>query len=249
MESFYKTDVGRIRSMNQDAVFSSDGKIGKLPNVFVVADGMGGHNAGDRASCCAIETFLSSVRRQKREKNPVRIIEKAMTRANERVYTEANSEERYSGMGTTMVVAAVDHDTLYVANVGDSRLYLIRGTEIRQITRDHSLVEEMIRGGCLTREEGWHHPDKNVITRAIGVGDKVQIDFFEEEMEKGDTILMCTDGLSNMVSDEEICELIGEADDLKSAGENLVKKANENGGSDNITVLLMRKQTNEVVKC
>lgn len=247
MVSYNKTDVGRVRSMNQDAVFASDTKIGRLPNLFVVADGMGGHRAGDRASMCAIEVFVESVRRQ-REKSPVKIIGKAMARANARVLAEANSQEKYRGMGTTMVAATVVGHTLYVANVGDSRLYLV-GDDIRQITRDHSLVEEMIRSGSITREEGRRHPDKNVITRAIGVAQDVAVDFFEERISEDDTILMCTDGLSNMLSDEEIREIICRERDLDRAGERLVAEANKNGGQDNITVLLITKHANEVIEC
>lgn len=247
MESYCITDVGRIRSVNQDYVFASDTPVGRLPNLFVVADGMGGHNAGDRASSYAVEVFLRSVRWE-RDKNPIRIIRRSIEKANTRVLEEANSKEKYQGMGTTMVVATVVKDTLYVANVGDSRLYLI-GDTIRQITRDHSLVEEMIRAGGITREEGRYHPDKNVITRAIGVEERVAIDFFDVQVSKGDTLLLCTDGLSNMLTDEEMKRIIKEESNLRIAGKRLVEAANKNGGSDNITALLVRPGRNEVKKC
>lgn len=247
MESYCITDVGRIRSINQDYVFASDTPVGKLPNLFVVADGMGGHNAGDRASSYAVEVFLRSVRWE-RDKNPIRIIRRSIEKANTKVLEEAKSKEKYQGMGTTMVVATIVKDTLYVANVGDSRLYLI-GDTIRQITRDHSLVEEMIRAGGITREEGRYHPDKNVITRAIGVEERVAIDFFDVQMTKNDTLLLCTDGLSNMLTDEEIERIINEESSLRIAGKRLVDAANKNGGSDNITALLVRLCRNEVKKC
>lgn len=247
MESYCITDVGRIRSINQDYVFASDTPVGKLPNLFVVADGMGGHNAGDRASSYAVEVFLRSVRWE-RDKNPIRIIRRSIEKANTKVLEEAKSKEKYQGMGTTMVVATIVKDTLYVANVGDSRLYLI-GDTIRQITRDHSLVEEMIRAGGITREEGRYHPDKNVITRAIGVEERVAIDFFDVQMTKNDTLLLCTDGLSNMLTDEEIERIINEESSLRIAGKRLVDAANKNGGSDNITALLVRLCKNEVKKC
>lgn len=247
MESYCITDVGRIRSINQDYVFASDTPVGKLPNLFVVADGMGGHNAGDRASSYAVKVFLRSVRWE-RDKNPIRIIRRSIEKANTKVLEEAKSKEKYQGMGTTMVVATIVKDTLYVANVGDSRLYLI-GDTIRQITRDHSLVEEMIRAGGITREEGRYHPDKNVITRAIGVEERVAIDFFDVQMKKDDTLLLCTDGLSNMLTDKEIERIIKEESSLRMAGKRLVEAANRNGGSDNITALLVRLRRNEVKKC
>lgn len=247
MESYCITDVGRIRSINQDYVFVSDTPVGKLPNLFVVADGMGGHNAGDRASSYAVEVFLRSVRWE-RDKNPIRIIRRSIEKANTKVLEEAKSKEKYQGMGTTMVVATIVKDILYVANVGDSRLYLI-GDTIRQITRDHSLVEEMIRAGGITREEGRYHPDKNVITRAIGVEERVAIDFFDVQMKKDDTLLLCTDGLSNMLTDKEIERIIKEESSLRMAGKRLVEAANRNGGSDNITALLVRLCRNEVKKC
>lgn len=233
--------------MNQDCVFASDGPVGKLPNLFVVADGMGGHNAGDRASSYAVEVFLDSVRRE-REKNPIKVIRRSMEKANTKVLEEATAQERYRGMGTTMVVATIVDGVLFVANVGDSRLYLI-SEEIRQVTRDHSLVEEMIRVGGLTREEGRTHPDKNVITRAIGVGAAVAIDFFDVKLKKGDTVLLCTDGLSNMLTDEEIRRIVKGESDLQAAGEKLIETANRYGGRDNITALLVCAQTDEVKKC
>ncbi len=246
MKSYSITDVGRVRSQNQDYVFASDTSVGRLANLFVVADGMGGHKAGDRASSSAVAVFVSSVKKSK-DRNPVNIMRKALEKANANVYKEANSSKALQGMGTTIVSATIDKDTLYVANIGDSRLYLVRGNEIRQITRDHSLVEEMIRAGGITREEGRFHPDRNVITRAVGVRENVEADFFDEIVEENDILLLCSDGLSNMVEDEEIKEIISNAPELESAANRLVKKANENGGRDNITVLLAK--VNEVEKC
>ncbi len=247
MRSYGITDVGRVRSINQDFVFASDRPVGKLPNLFVVADGMGGHKAGERASSYAVEVFLDNVRKE-REKNPIKVIRRSIEKANTKVFEEAKTQERYRGMGTTLVAATVLKDTLYVANVGDSRLYLISGG-IRQVTRDHSLVEEMIRAGGLTREEARVHPDKNVITRAVGVEERIAIDFFDLSVKQGDKILLCTDGLSNMLTDEQICQIVQGESSLQSAGEKLVKAANQNGGRDNITVLLAEMRTDEVEKC
>ncbi len=168
-----------------------------------------------------------------------------MEHANDSVYQEAMTKERCRGMGTTMVAATILKDTLYITNVGDSRLYVI-GNGIRQITHDHSLVEEMVRMGKLTEEEGRNHPDKNIITRAIGVKETVSVDCFEEKIGIRDVILLCSDGLTNMVSDEQIQQIIKTEKNLQKAAELLVETANRNGGRDNITVLLISRKSNEV---
>ena len=244
MKSYSLTDTGRVRSMNEDYAFVSERPIGRLPNLFVVADGMGGHNAGERASSYAVEVLLQSIRKNK-EKNPVKVMRRAIESANDMVYQESISSDRSRGMGTTMVAAVICKDRLYVANVGDSRLYIIN-SQIRQITKDHSLVEEMVRLGKLTKEEGRNHPDKNIITRAVGAEETVQIDCFEERIGIRDIVLLCSDGLTNMVSDEQIQQIIKTEKNLQKAAELLVETANRNGGRDNITVLLISRKSNEV---
>ena len=244
MKSYSLTDTGRVRSMNEDYVFVSERPIGRLSNLFVVADGMGGHNAGERASSYAVEVLLQSIRKNK-EKNPVKVMRRAIESANDMVYQESISSDRSRGMGTTMVAAVICKDRLYVANVGDSRLYIIN-SQIRQITKDHSLVEEMVRLGKLTKEEGRNHPDKNIITRAVGAEETVQIDCFEERIGIRDVVLLCSDGLTNMVSDEQIQQIIKTEKNLQKAAELLVETANRNGGRDNITVLLISRKSNEV---
>ena len=148
-------------------------------------------------------------------------------------------------MGTTLVAATVIEHTLYFANVGDSRLYLLND-EIRQLSKDHSLVQEMVRLGGLNAEEAKHHPDKNIITRAIGVKEDIEIDFFEYRLKKGDIILMCTDGLSNMVEDEEIFQIVRSSRDVVEAVEQLIERANSNGGKDNIGVIVAEPFAGEV---
>ena len=244
MKSYSLTDTGRVRSMNEDYVFVSERPIGRLSNLFVVADGMCGHNAGERASSYAVEVLLQSIRKNK-EKNPVKVMRRAIESANDMVYQESISSDRSRGMGTTMVAAVICKDRLYVANVGDSRLYIIN-SQIRQITKDHSLVEEMVRLGKLTKEEGRNHPDKNIITRAVGAEETVQIDCFEERIGIRDVVLLCSDGLTNMVSDEQIQQIINTEKNLQKAAELLVETANRNGGRDNITVLLISRKSNEV---
>mgnify|MGYP000802272246 FL=1 len=201
MKSCCVTDVGQRRTTNQDFVYASEEPVGNLPNLFVVADGMGGHKAGDMASRYTVEVILESVRMDK-EQNPIKVIRKAIEKANTKVLEKASQDANLAGMGTTVVVATVIGHYIYVANVGDSRLYLIRD-KIEQITKDHSLVEEMVRIGEINREQARNHPDKNIITRAIGARNRISIDFFDMRLEPGDVILMCSDGLSNMLEDKE----------------------------------------------
>ena len=234
--------------MNQDFVYASEEPVGNLPNLFVVADGMGGHRAGDFASRYTVEIIQKSIRAN-RERNPIKIIRMAIETANMKVLEKANSDENLAGMGTTVVVATVVGNYIYVANVGDSRLYLIRD-EIQQITRDHSLVEEMVRMGEINREQARNHPDKNIITRAVGVRSRVSIDFFDMKLEKDDTVLMCSDGLSNMLEDEEIKEIIRTGShDLPEIALQLIGRANQNGGRDNIAVVLIEPLACEVEGC
>lgn len=237
LKSFSVTDIGKKRKLNQDFVYVSETPVGNLPNLFIVADGMGGHNAGDYASKCAVETIVREIRGCF-EKNPVRIIGKALRVANDFVRRKAREDESLYGMGTTAVVATCMGHYLQVANVGDSRLYIINDG-IRQITRDHSLVEEMIRMGGIDREMAKHHPDKNIITRAIGGLDTLEIDFFNEELKAGDLVLMCSDGLTNMLEDGEISQIVKERISIEDKAGKLIEAANDRGGKDNIAVILI----------
>lgn len=236
-KAFSITDIGKRRKVNQDFVYSSEEPIGNLPNLFVVADGMGGHNAGDYASKVTVEVMVREIERSF-EKNPAIILRKAISAANEVIRRQAAEQPGLEGMGTTVVAATGIGGYLQIANVGDSRLYVVN-EEIKQITRDHSLVEEMVRIGGLNREEARNHPDKNIITRAVGASDTVEPDFFTVELEDGDRVLMCSDGLTNMVEDEEICRMLNCAGTPEEKAAELVKAANENGGRDNISVILL----------
>ncbi len=237
LKAFAITDIGRKRKLNQDFVFASEQPVGSLPNLFIVADGMGGHNAGDYASQYTVETIVEELSRPKGAES-FDLIRRAIEAANDRIRKKAAEDTELSGMGTTAVVAYCEGDELTVANVGDSRLYVI-GEGIRQITRDHSLVEEMVRMGGLDKEAARTHPEKNIITRAIGVASTVEVDFFTEKLAQGDTILMCSDGLTNMLEDKQILEIIHAQKDIRSRAEALVKAANDNGGKDNIAVILI----------
>ena len=244
MKTFSKTDIGRKREVNQDYVFVSDQPVGNIPNLLIVADGMGGHNAGDYASKFVVEVLKKELAKS-REDGPRAMMKKAIASANNQLIAESKTDARLEGMGTTLVAATVIEHTLYFANVGDSRLYLLND-EIRQLSKDHSLVQEMVRLGGLNAEEAKHHPDKNIITRAIGVKEDIEIDFFEYRLKKGDIILMCTDGLSNMVEDEEIFQIVRSSRDVVEAVEQLIERANSNGGKDNIGVIVAEPFAGEV---
>lgn len=231
------TDMGQKRKVNQDYVYTSENPVGNLPNLFIVADGMGGHAAGDYASRFTTETVVSDIS-DSHEQNPIRLIRHAYETANSAIIDEARRLPEHEGMGTTLVVASVIDDCLYVANVGDSRLYVIND-RISQITRDHSLVEEMVRAGEIDESEARNHPMKNKITRAIGGDYDIRVDFFDMKLNPDDRILMCTDGLTNMVENEDIRMIVNSSSDVITAVQRLIDKANANGGYDNIGVVLI----------
>ena len=237
MRSCGKTDTGSKRSNNQDSIFFSDKPVGPLPNLYIVADGMGGHRAGDQASQMAIDIAVDFIKKSTIE-NPIAVLKRAMIYANNEIYKTASRDPDLRGMGTTMVAAVVQDDKLFVANIGDSRLYSV-GNEIKQITMDHSLVEELIRDGKLERKKGRNHPEKNIITKAMGSKEEVIPDFFEIEINPEDKYLLCSDGLSNMVEDDEIRDIVVENEDLRDAVASLVDRANYYGGADNISVVII----------
>lgn len=247
MKTYSATDVGMVRKINQDYVYVSEKPLGNLPNLFVVADGMGGHQAGDYASKFTVEVLTRVLKRLK-EEDVERALLQAIQTANHEVVRVAGEDERLKGMGTTIVAATIVNHMMYFANVGDSRLYLINNG-IVQLTKDHSLVEEMVRLGGIKPEEAKHHPDKNIITRAIGAKEEVEADFYEHRLKKGDKIVMCTDGLTNMVEDEEIFHIVQGARDVVEAAETLIASAKENGGTDNIGVILIDPEVGEVSIC
>lgn len=231
------TDVGLARAVNQDYVYASCEAVGCLPNLFIVADGMGGHKAGDTASRFTVETITALLSEAIGE-DPITAISNSIKEVNTRLIDKASESEDYNGMGTTLVVASVFNNVLRVANVGDSRLYVI-DDDIIQITRDHSLVEEMVLAGQLSRSEARTHARKNVITRAIGGEANVEPEMFSVDMKPGEKILMCSDGLTNMVEDSEIMRIVRNSATVEQAAKKLVEVANSNGGKDNISVVLI----------
>jgi len=238
LKAFSITDIGERRRINQDYVFCSENAIGKLPNLFIVADGMGGHNAGDYASRFCVEYFTEKIE-ESDNTSPVSSIDAALSATNDALREKAKEQIELEGMGTTFVVATIFDKEMYVANIGDSRLYVV-GKEMKQITEDHSLVEAMVKTGELDRNEARVHPNKNIITRALGANAIVEPDFFEVNLEDGDTVLMCSDGLTNMLEDETIEQIVRENDDPETAAGTLVKYANQNGGKDNIAIIIIK---------
>ena len=243
LKIFSCSDTGLMRKNNQDCVFTSDLPMGDLLNVFIVADGMGGHAAGEMASRTAVNTMIDSIKASN-ENNPSISLKNAVLKANKAVYELSVEETLTEGMGTTVVACTFIENVVQAVNVGDSRMYVITPREIKQITVDHSLVEEMIRRGGLSREKARSHPEKNVITRAVGIKPDVEPDIFSHILESGDTVMLCTDGLTNMVTDERIRQIVSGSPDVASAAEKLINEANENGGLDNISVVLIRYEDN-----
>ncbi|MGN0413157.1 MAG: Stp1/IreP family PP2C-type Ser/Thr phosphatase [Lachnospiraceae bacterium] len=241
MKTASRSDVGKKRQLNQDVVYSSELPVGNLPNLFIIADGMGGHKAGDYASRYAVDTIEKETL-ESLEENPEIILQKAISKANKDIREISHQNPDMEGMGTTIVAATIYGKYMKVANVGDSRLYIINGKKIKQITRDHSLVEEMVRIGELDRTSARNHPNKNIITRAVGVTASVVADFFDVELKDGDVILMCSDGLSNMLEDEEIRMIACAQRDIIEKAEALVRAANNNGGKDNISLIIIEPE-------
>lgn len=244
MISYGKTDIGMIRSMNQDSIFFSDKSIGNLPNLYIVADGMGGHKAGDYASAHAVEWFVEYVK-DCQYQNPITILKTGIAKINDMLLAKSAAYAELKGMGTTFVAAVLLPDKMYVANIGDSRLYVM-GEDAKQITLDHSLVEELIRTGQLDRRRVRFHPEKNIITRALGTSNEAIPDFFEIHLEENEKVLLCSDGLTNMVEDDEIRDIVMQKTFVDKICDQLIERANYYGGKDNIGVVVVEQILNEV---
>ena len=233
----FRTDRGRKRSINEDALFCRNES-----SFYMVADGVGGHNAGELASSLAAELVGSYVKHRPVE--DVRTEDElkdyffdCLSEANESVSRVAQQREGKVGMATTALLTYIWNGKAFVVNLGDSRAYLLRDGCLMRITEDHSYVNQLLKEGSITEEEALVHPKRNVITRAIGADESIEPDFFQFEVYPGDRILLCTDGLYNEVPEEEICGVIAAYEDVEDAADELVRRAAEYGGSDNITVI------------
>ncbi len=246
VESYGMSNVGMKRFQNEDSyLINSD------LGLYIVADGMGGHLGGEYASKLAVKTVEAWIERLISDPDVTQItgvntqdadigdqLRHAIQEASRRIYQEAISDERYQGMGTTTVATMLDGHSLYIANVGDSRAYLIRDGNIQQLTEDHSLVSEQIKAGVISEADARGHKLKNIITRSVGYQEDVEIDITIHQVKQDDKILLCSDGLSNLVEDEEIKKTVSD-NDLPEACEDLIKLANSRGGDDNITVIIL----------
>ena len=235
------TDPGRARDNNEDSVAFDEEAL-----VAVLADGMGGYNAGEIASGMATAFIKSELSRWLVEAGPVaqpkeirRAMEICVDNANLAIFNSANANPAYAGMGTTLVLAVFRDGRLTVGHIGDSRCYRIRGAVMDQVTKDHSLLQEQIDAGMITLEQAAVSPIKNLVTRALGVEQSVMLEVNEFQVMPGDVYLMCSDGLSDMVEDEVIARIVGEGSELSQIAESLVTAANNNGGKDNISVLMV----------
>ena len=230
VEHVGRTDVGRQRSVNEDSLVLA-------PPFFAVADGMGGAKAGEVASAMAAETFEGEADSgEPAEAQLTRILREA----NRRIYELAVSDDSHRGMGTTVTAAKVTGDEVSLGHVGDSRAYRLRDGELEQLTRDHSLVAELERSGQITPEAAEHHPQRSIITRALGPEPDVQVDTYTLAGRDGDLFLICSDGLTSMISDDELRSILRSSDGLEEVAESLVRAANQSGGKDNITVVMFR---------
>lgn len=225
-----KTDIGRVREGNEDSYFVDS-------PMFAVADGMGGHLAGDVASATAVEVIRESS--QSTDNIDAEALAEMLRAANRAIWEKAGSDSNLRGMGTTCTLALLGDDTAQIAHVGDSRAYLFRDGSLKQVTQDHTLVGRLVREGKLRPEEAERHPQRSIITRALGVDEQVDVDLMSVELADGDRLLLCSDGLSAMISSSDIEEVLRAHEDPQSAAENLVEKANEAGGEDNITVVVI----------
>ena len=230
MRICHRTHQGLVRASNQDSQLVDEGVMG-------VADGMGGHNGGETASRVAVQVLKNALRGKKPEP---RALEVGMEAANRRIFDMARHDSALSGMGTTVTFLWEDGKQAYLCHVGDSRAYLMRGGELKQITEDHSVVAELLRGGVITPDMARTHPYRNVITRAVGVDPVVTADIFSHDLQADDVWLICSDGLYNMVPDEAIADILKESKDDETAAEELLALALEAGGTDNITFVIGR---------
>jgi protein phosphatase len=239
MHGFGKSDIGKVRVGNEDAFYVNNEGPPPLANLFMVADGMGGHNAGEIASKQAISAFCEYFNENQSFVYTEQFLADALLYANVRVHDHARSNPALAGMGTTLSAVTTDENNLYYAHVGDSRIYVVAAEGMKQITRDHSLVAEMAARGIITPEEAVNHPEKNVITRAVGTDVHVNIDKGYFPIGDVKHVLICSDGLIDMVSDAEILEILARDRSMPDKVNDLIAKANEGGGVDNISVIMM----------
>ncbi len=231
------TDVGRVRANNEDSIFFSSEPVGSLPNLFIMADGMGGHNAGEVASSLATLLFKKYIEEHESTETLDLLVE-ALLFANAKVFEDSIQNAAHFGMGTTLSACVVS-DKLYIVHIGDSRIYLLSDGILKQLSIDHSFVNEMVRNGQLTESEAKNHQKKNILIKVLGTDSKVDADAFSHPVKAGDRILLCSDGLTDMLEDEDIAEILVSSHDCEVLTRTLVDKANDRGGNDNISAIVV----------
>lgn len=236
MDAYGKTHKGKVRENNEDSYFLSD----TLPKLFIVADGMGGHKAGEVASQVAVEAVKTFIQREMESATDSGKIDEmligSIRHANAEVYALSKEKEQFEGMGTTLTMLYIDAETLYFAHVGDSRAYILKDGKIEQITDDHSLVGQLLRAGTITEEQARVHPQKNILTNAVGTALTIEIDLLHR-LNEGGIVLLCTDGLTTHLDESQITDIMSAGESLESICTALIDSANDAGGQDNITVL------------
>ena len=238
--AYAKSDIGKAREMNQDAYYISEPS--SPIKLYLLADGMGGYKGGEIASNLAIKCAKSYIENNfkdvaKDRDSLIQLVASSMEYANMVVYEKSKEDKELEGMGTTLEVCLIYNNKAYIGHIGDSRIYRLRKGIMRRLTKDHSYVQQLVEDGKITREEADTHPKKNMLTKALGCTPYVEPDLRARNIEKDDILIMCSDGLTNMLKEEQICKII--QDNPQTAADELIKKANESGGYDNITVVII----------
>ncbi len=239
MKVFGKSHVGKLRKNNEDNFVIVTENTGALPNVFGVADGMGGHNAGEVASMECIDSYLNYIVNNDKEEDTLAVIHKAINYANEKVFEKSLENSELFGMGTTFSVITIFENTVYCGHVGDSRIYNYKNNELSMKSVDHTLVNEYLTQGIITEEEAEVSKVKNVITRAIGIRENLDVDTFTFNVNEGEYILLCSDGLNTHLSDKDISEVFEQNLNIEEMTDMLIEKALAGGGTDNVTVVII----------
>ncbi|MCX7711937.1 MAG: Stp1/IreP family PP2C-type Ser/Thr phosphatase [Clostridia bacterium] len=238
-----QSDKGIVRELNEDSYNILAG----YPNVpvsFIIADGMGGHNSGEVASQMAVNIISNHILENPEsftnEEQIQSSLREVIEKANSLIYAASKDNSDHYGMGTTLILAVVCNRKLYIGHVGDSRVYVLRDANLEQITTDHSFIEELLKNGSITREEALKHPKRNLITRALGCMEEVEVDTYICNLKENDIYILCTDGLSNLVDEETLKNIVSNNEDPDTACRELIDTANSNGGEDNITVIVFK---------